>query len=29
MAEKYSIEQKTIENIIGFVRSGEIGMDHL
>lgn len=25
MAEKYSIEQKTVENILGFVRNGEIG----
>lgn len=22
MAEKYSIEQKTVENILGFVRNG-------
>lgn len=29
MSEKYSIEQKTVENILGFVRAGEIGMDYL
>lgn len=29
MAEKYSIEQKTVENILGFVRNGEIGKEHL
>ena len=29
MVEKYSIEQKTIENILGFVRNGEIGKDYL
>ena len=29
MAEKYSIEQKTIENILGFVRNGEIAIPEI
>ena len=29
MAEKYSIEQKTVENILGFVRNGEIAIPEI
>ena len=29
MAEKYSIEQKTVENILGFVRNGEIAISEI
>jgi hypothetical protein len=29
MSEKYSIEQKTIENILGFVRNGEIAIPEI
>ena len=29
MSEKYSIEQKTVENILGFVRNGEIAIPEI
>ena len=29
MAEKYSIEQKTVENILGIIRNGEVAIPEI